>query len=151
MAIRKILAALCIAGMVVAGLGVTLYLLSHKDVMTTAKSGLTSAEAPPASVPTPEEFKVGINVTATNCDAADKCTFTYSIAPNYTGKHPLPEHGFAVFYEVTGGFEPQSGTFTVSNGQARVYKDVQIDGAPGSQFQAAVTKVSAVAGPMPVS
>ena len=89
-------------------------------------------------------------VTATNCADNGVCTYTYSIQPNFVGLHPLPERGFAVFYEIVGGTAPQPGNFTVSNGQARVYKDVTVDGPPGAQLTARVTEISPLAGPNPI-
>jgi hypothetical protein len=152
MAFRKVLAAICIAVMVVGGIGVTLYLLTNKDLSSLTQPTRSSASLPPGpSVPTPEEFKVGIDVTGQNCPEAGKCIYTYSVSPNYVGNHPLPEQAFTVFYEVRGGFASQDGTITVSDGQARMLKDVQIEGPQGAQLEVVVTQISAVAGPKPVS
>jgi len=147
MNLRKLLAALCIAAIAVAGIGVTVFLLTHKDLGATPPQRTNSLLPTEPSVPTPSEFQVAINVTATDCPVPDRCTYTYTVAPNYIGTHPLPEHDFSVFYDVVGGFEPQSSNFTVGDGQAKVFKDVTIDGPPGAQFQVNVTRISAVAGP----
>ena len=106
--------------------------------------------APEPKMPTPQEFEVGVQVTATQCTDQGVCTYTYSIQPNYVGFHPLPERDFAVFYEIEGGTAPQPGNFTVSSGQARVYKDVTVEGPPGAQLTARVTGISPVAGPKPL-
>jgi hypothetical protein len=153
MTLRKMLAALCIAVMVVGGIAATLYVLMHKEQLLSSPQAARSAslQPPEPSVPTPDEFKVGIDVTAQDCPAAGKCVFTYSISPNYVGKHPLPDQAFTVFYEVRGGFTSQPGTFTVNNGQAKMLKDVQIEGSQGAQLEVVVTQISAVAGPKPVS
>ena len=101
-------------------------------------------------MPTPEEFRVGVEVTGQQCADNGVCTYTYSIQPNYVGYHPLPEQDFTVFYEISGGNAPQPGNFTVSDGQARVFKDVTLEGPPGAQLQATVTQISLVAGPKPI-
>lgn len=148
MGIRRILAALCIVAIFITGIGVAIYLFSHRGSLdsaaSTPKSSLTP---PPPKVPTPEEFQVGIEVTAQECNDAGVCTYTYSVKPNYMGYHPLPEQGFTVFYDVVGGNEPQPGNFSVSGGQARVFKDVTVEGPPGAVLSANVTKVSLMAGP----
>jgi hypothetical protein len=150
--IYRVLAALCIFAMLVGGIGMTIYVLTHRDALgaqsTAPTSELVSSDP---SVPTPAEFNIAVDVTARDCPQPDRCVFRYSIQPNYVGKHPLPAQAFSVFYEITGGFEPQPGFFTVSDGQAKIYKDVPVEGPPAAQFRAAVTKVSAVAGPKPVS
>ena len=38
----------------------------------------------------------------------------------------------------------------VSNGQARVYKDVTVEGPPDAQLQAKVTEINPIAGPKPL-
>lgn len=150
--IYRVLAALCIFAMLVGGIGMTIYVLTHRDALeaqsTTPTSELVSSDP---SLPTPTEFKIAVEVTGRECPQPDRCAFRYSIQPSYIGTHPLPNQAFTVFYEVTGGFEPQPGNFTVSDGQAKIFKDVAIEGPPAAQFRAAVTKVSAVAGPKPVS
>lgn len=150
--IYRALAALCIFGMLLGGIGMTVYVLTHRDALQGLSSApTTSAASTEPSVPTATEFKIGVDITAKDCPQPDRCTFRYSIQPNYVGTHMLPDQDFTVFYEVTGGFEPQPGNFTVSGGQAKIFKDVAIEGPPGAQFRAAPIRVSAVAGPKPVS
>lgn len=150
MGLRRVLAALCIMAMLLTGIGVAIYMFTHPDAMDATMSSPRSSLVPPEpKVPTPDEFKVGVQVTATDCPPGGVCTYTYSIEPNYVGFHPLPKQGFTVFYEVVGGNEPQPGNFTVANGSARVLKDVRIEGPPGAQLQARVTDISLVSGPMP--
>lgn len=152
LAIRRLLAALCIVGLLATGIGLTIFFLTQKDSLGTPTPRTPSALQPSGpSMPTPAEWKIAAEVTGQDCPAPDKCTFTYSVKPNYTGNHPLPDNDFTVFYDVIGGFAPQSSSFTVSDGQARIFKDVLIDGPPGAQLSVNVTKVSAVAGPKPVS
>lgn len=149
--LRKLLAALCIVAIAVTGIGVAIFLFTRMDTLKSAPSAARSTlAAPEPKMPTPQEFEVGVQVTATQCTDQGVCTYTYSIQPNYVGFHPLPERDFAVFYEIEGGTAPQPGNFTVSSGQARVYKDVTVEGPPGAQLTARVTGISPVAGPKPL-
>jgi hypothetical protein len=43
----------------------------------------------------------------------------------------LPAAPFTVKYEVQGGNQPQPGEFTVEGSQAKILKDVVIEGPPG--------------------
>lgn len=151
MTLRRVLAALCIAAMILTGIGVAVLLYTHiESLETTASSQKSTLAVPEAKMPTPDEFKVGVQVTGHRCDEKRLCTYTYTIEPNYVGFHPLPKRDFAVFYEVTGGSAPQPGNFTVSGDQARVYKDVTVAGPPGAQLAARVTQISPVIGPKPI-
>jgi len=150
-ALRKVLAALCIVAIAVTGIGVAIFLFTRMDTLKSTPSAARSTlAAPEPKMPTPQEFEVGVQVTATQCADNGVCTYTYSIQPNYVGFHPLPERGFAVFYEIVGGTAPQPGNFTVTGGQARVYKDVTVEGPPAAQLTARVTEISPVAGPQPL-
>jgi hypothetical protein len=152
MTLRKVLAAICVAVMLVGAVGVTLFLIKNRNETAMMQPTRSSAPQPPEpSMPKPDEFKVGIEVTAQTCPEAGRCIYTYSVSPNYIGNHPLPEHAFTVFYEVRGGFASQDGTLTVSDGKARMFKDVQVEGPEGAKFEVVVTQISAVAGPKPVS
>ncbi len=148
MSIRKLVVAVCVVTMIITGIGLAIVLLTQKDDSTPTTSPTLSRIATAPRIPTPQEFKVGVQVTDQRCAETGVCTYTYSIQPMYVGKHPLPDQVFTVFYEVAGGTAVQTGDFTVSDGQTRVYTDVKIDGAPGAQLQATVTRVSAVAGPV---
>lgn len=148
---RKVLAALCVVAMMGTGIGLAIFLFAHNGSRTaTPSSDGTSLASPQPKLPTPAEFRVGVQVTGQQCAPNGVCTYTYSIQPSYVGYHPLPKQDFTVFYEVTGGNAPQPGSFTVSNGQARVFKDVTVEGPPDAQLQATVKQVSLVAGPKPV-
>ena len=151
MGLRRVLAALCIVAMIVTGLGLAIFLFMKSDSPSdTPSSPRSSLAQPQPKLPTPEEFRVGVEVTGQQCADNGVCTYTYSIQPNYVGYHPLPEQDFTVFYEISGGNAPQPGNFTVSDGQARVFKDVTLEGPPGAQLQATVTQISLVAGPKPI-
>lgn len=136
MNIRKVTAALAIVAIVVSGIGLTVFLVFGDR----SRPQVTQA-APPPSVPQPYEFRIGVVVTAQNCDPAGVCVYTYTINPKYIGLHPLPETPFTVEYEVAGGHEPQQGQFTVHEGTAEIMKDVSVQGPPGAQLEAAVIRV----------
>ncbi len=146
MSVRRLTVAVCIAALVITGIGLAIALLGQKDTSAT-RSPSMSRVAPEPRIPTPQEFRVGVQVTAQQCADSGTCTYTYTIQPMYLGTHPLPDQNFTVFYEVAGGNEVQPGNFTVSNGQTRVYADVKIEGAPGAQLQATVTRVRPATGP----
>lgn len=149
--LRKVLAAVSIVAILVTGVGVAIFLFTRMDELGSAASSSRSSLVPPEpKIPTPQEFQVGVQVTDQQCAPDDRCVYTYSIQPDYVGFHPLPDHDFAVFYEIVGGTDPQPGNFTVSDGQARIYKDVTIEGPPGAQLTARVTRISPIAGPKPL-
>ena len=99
--------------------------------------------APPApKVPTAMEFTIGVVVTDQICAPGPGCTYKYTIEPKYIGLHPLPETPFTVHYQVTGGNAPQDGEFTVTKDQAKILKDVVLEGPPGAQLKAIVKQVT---------
>lgn len=112
----------------------------------------TTLAPPPPKVPTPVEFAVNVVVTDTQCPPdVPACTYTYTIEPKYIGLHPLPETPFTVFYEVVGGNTPQKGEFTVHKDQAKILKDVVVEGPPAAQLKANVLEVSDAPPPPPPS
>jgi hypothetical protein len=92
-------------------------------------------------VPTPNEFTINVVVTEQNCEPGGACVYKYTIEPKYIGFHPLPTTPFTVKYEVQGGNQPQPGEFTVEGNQAKIFKDVVIEGPPAAQLQAVVLQV----------
>jgi hypothetical protein len=102
----------------------------------------TTLAAPSPQVPTPFEFTVNVIVTDQQCVPEGGCTYKYTIEPKYIGLHPLPETPFTVLYEVVGGNEPQRGEFTVEKDQAKILKDVVLDGPPAAQLTANVLQVT---------
>ncbi|MCV7153000.1 hypothetical protein [Mycolicibacterium pyrenivorans] len=139
---RKLLAALAIVGMLVSGIGIaSVMIFGQPDQLQAEPPRREPPKPPPPSVPTVTEFLVGVGVTAQNCDPAGVCLYTYTIDPNYVGLHPFPETPFTVEYEVTGGFQPQQGSFTVEGEQAQILKDVTVEGPPGAQLQAKVVRI----------
>ncbi len=135
---RRLVAALAVFAVVVAGLGITIAVLTAQKPQTP-----TAAPTPPPrpQVPTPAEFQLGVVVTDTNCSESAGCLYKYRIEPKYLGVHPLPDTQIEVIYQVSGGHQPQTGDFTVQGGQARVLQDVPIEGPPGAHLQASVTQV----------
>jgi hypothetical protein len=102
----------------------------------------TTLAQPSPKVPTPLEFSIGVVVTDTQCVPETGCTYKYTIEPKYIGMHPLPETPFTVHYQVTGGKAPQDGEFTVTKDQAKILKDVVLEGPPGAQLKAIVKQVT---------
>jgi hypothetical protein len=88
-----------------------------------------------------KEFTIKVVVTEQNCDPGPGCVYKYTIEPKYIGFHPLPTAPFTVKYEVQGGTQPQPGEFTVEGSQARIFKDVVLQGPPAAQLRAVVLQV----------
>jgi hypothetical protein len=141
--IRKLLAALAIVAMLVGGISIAAALIfgdNSKPAQPTATPRTTLAPPPP-SVPTPKEFTINVVVTEQNCEPGPGCAYKYTIEPKYIGFHPLPKTPFTVKYEVQGGNQPQPGEFTVEGDQAKILKDVILEGPPAARLQAVVLQV----------
>jgi hypothetical protein len=143
--LRKWSAALALVALVASVIGITAAMIlggmsspppPHRAVPRTTPA------APQPQVPTPIEFTINVVVTDQTCAAGAGCAYKYTIEPKYIGLHPLPETPFTVFYEVTGGHQPQKGEFTVHKNQAKILKDVVLDGPPGARLQATVVQVT---------
>lgn len=145
MNVRRWLAALAIFAMLASGVGIASILIfsdhSRPPAAQQTRTPRTTLAPRPPSVPTPQEFSIRVVVTAQDCPPNGACVYTYTIEPKYVGLHPLPEKEFTVEYQVTGGHQPQSGNFTVHGAQARIMKDVTLEGPPGARLQAAATNV----------
>ena len=141
--IRKLLAALAIVAMVIGGVSVAVALIfgDHSKPAAPTAAPRTALPPPSPSVPTPKEFTINVVVTEQNCQPDGGCAYEYTIEPKYIGFHPLPVTPFTVKYEVRGGNQPQPGEFTVEGNQARILKDVVLEGPPGAQLQAVVLAV----------
>ena len=140
MNVRRLIAALAVFAVAATGIGVSIAMITAKDSPAPTASR-TPLPAPTPKVPTPAEFQIGIVVTDQNCAGPNGCVYKYRVEPKYLGLHPLPDNEIKVIYQVTGGHQPQTGDFTVQGGQARVLQDVPLEGPPGAQLKAAVTKV----------
>jgi hypothetical protein len=142
---RKWLAALAIFAMLAGGVSIASILIfsdhSRPPAGQQTRTPRTTLAPLAPSVPTPQEFTIGVVVTAQDCPPGGACVYTYTIEPKYVGLHPLPETQFTVEYQVTGGHQPQGGNFTVHGAQARIMKDVTLEGPPGARLQATATKV----------
>ncbi len=140
--IRKLLAALAIVALLVGGISIAVALIfgdhSKPPPATTPR---TTLAPPPPSVPTPKEFTINVVVTEQNCEPGPGCAYKYTIEPKYVGFHPLPTTPFTVKYEVQGGNQPQPGEFTVEGNEAKILKDVIIEGPPAARLQAVVLQV----------
>ncbi len=135
---RRVVAALAIFAVIATGVGVSIALIAGQKPPPPPPPTLA---APTPKVPTPAEFQIGVVVTDQNCAGQNGCVYTYRVEPKYLGLHPLPDKEIKVLYQVTGGHRPQDGDFTVQGGQARVLQGVPLEGPPGAQLRAAVTRV----------
>jgi hypothetical protein len=138
--IRRLLAALALFGML-AGLVSVASVLIFSDQSNPAAPPSATPRTTPASVPTPKEFTINVVVTERDCQPGGGCVYKYTIEPKYIGFHPLPATPFTVRYEVQGGNQPQPGEFTVEGSQAKILKDVVLDGPPAARLQAVVLAV----------
>ena len=142
--VRRVLAALAIFAMLAGGVGLASILIFSDRSQPSRPTAVTPPKAlpkPPPSVPTPKEFTINVVVTEQNCDPGPGCAYKYTIEPKYIGFHPLPTTPFTVKYEVQGGDQPQPGEFTVEGNQARILKDVVVEGPPAARLQAVVLQV----------
>jgi hypothetical protein len=140
---RKLLAALAIFGMLAGGVGLASILVfgdHSKPAPTPTVTPRNTLPLPP-SVPTPMEFTINVVVTGQNCQPGGGCVYKYTIEPKYIGFHPLPTTPFTVKYEVQGGNQPQPGEFTVQGNQAKIFRDVVLEGPPAARLQAVVLAV----------
>jgi hypothetical protein len=140
--IRRLLAALAIVAMLIGGISIAVSLIfgDHSKPSHPAAPQPTLAQPKP-SVPTAKEFTINVVVTEQKCDPGPGCAYKYTIEPKYIGFHPLPATPFTVKYEVQGGDQPQPGEFTVEGNQAKVLKDVVVQGPPAARLQAVVLQV----------
>jgi hypothetical protein len=142
--LRRLLAALAIFAMMAGGVSLAATLIfSDKPKPGAVPTSTTqfSPPPPPPAVPTVKEFTIKVVVTEQNCDPGPVCVYKYTIEPKYIGFHPLPTTPFTVKYEVQGGSQPQPGEFTVEGSQAKIFKDVVLEGPPAAQLQAVVLEV----------
>ena len=142
--VRRLLAALAIFAMLAGGVGLASILIfgdNSQPTRPTAATPRTTLAPPPPSVPTPKEFTINVVVTEQNCQPGGGCAYKYTIEPKYIGLHPLPATPFTVKYEVQGGNQPQPGEFAVEASQAKVLKDVVLEGPPAARLQAVVLQV----------
>lgn len=141
MSIRRLVAALAVFAVVATGIGVSFVMITADKSRSPAATTRPPLPTPTPKVPTPAEFQIGIVVTDQDCSAPTGCVYKYRVEPKYLGLHPLPDTPIKVIYQVTGGHQPQTGDFTVQDGQARVLQDVPLEGPPGAQLKASVTKI----------
>jgi hypothetical protein len=140
--IRKLLAAVAIVAMLIGGISIAAALIfGDHSKPTPVATPRTTPPPPPPSVPTPKEFTINVAVTEQTCDPGPGCVYKYTIEPKYIGFHPLPTTPFTVKYEVQGGNQPQPGEFTVEGNQAKIFKDVLLEGPPAARLQAVVLQV----------
>jgi hypothetical protein len=73
---------------------------------------------PSSYTPSPADFKVSVHILKKDCFGPAGCNVTYRIEPAYSGQVLDDNQSFTVTYAVTGGEDPQSGSFTVTGSQA---------------------------------
>jgi hypothetical protein len=141
--IHRLLAALAIVAMLSGGMSLAAALIFSDDSKPPQPTATprTTLPPPPPSVPTPKEFTINVVVTEQNCEPGGGCAYKYTIEPKYIGFHPFPTTPFIVKYEVQGGNQAQPGEFTVEGSQAKILKDVVIEGPPAALLQAVVLQV----------
>ena len=141
--IRRLLAALAIVVMLIGGVSIAAAMIfsDRSNPPAPTATPRTTLAAPSPSVPTPKEFTINVVVTEQNCPPDGGCAYKYTIEPKYIGLHPLPTTPFTVKYEVQGGNQPQPGEFTVEGSQAKILKDVVLEGPPAARLQAVVLQV----------
>ncbi|HKH52011.1 MAG TPA: hypothetical protein VKA77_09485 [Mycobacterium sp.] len=141
--IRRLLAALAIVVMLIGGVSIAAAMIfsDRSNPPAPTATPRTTLAAPSPSVPTPKEFTINVVVTEQNCPPDGGCAYKYTIEPKYIGLHPLPTTPFTVKYEVQGGNQPQPGEFTVEGSQAKILKDVVLEGPPAARLQAVVLAV----------
>ncbi|MFG1931858.1 hypothetical protein ACGFK1_14580 [Mycobacterium sp. NPDC048908] len=140
--LRRLLAALAIVAMLIGGISIAAALIFGDHSKPRTPAAPPPAPPPlPASVPTVREFTINVAVTEQSCDPGPGCFYKYTIEPKYIGFHPLPSTPFTVKYEVHGGNQPQPGEFTVEGDQAKIFKDVVLEGPPAARLQAVVLQV----------
>lgn len=146
-AVRKWFAGLALVALLASGVGVAAVMIFGRaaapEQAPRATAPRTTLASRPPKMPTPVEFTVNVIVTDQQCPPeAAACTYRYTIEPKYIGMHPLPQTPFTVFYEVVGGSAPQQGEFTVQEDQAKILKDVVLEGPPSAQLKANVLRVA---------
>jgi hypothetical protein len=144
---RKWAAGVALVAIAGSGVGVAAVMIfgsimSPKPSEQAAATPRTTLAPPTPKVPTAIEFTIGVVVTDTQCPPGENCQYKYTIEPKYVGLHPLPETPFTVHYEVRGGVAPQPGEFTVTKDQAKILKDVVLEGLPDAKLQAVVMNVT---------
>jgi hypothetical protein len=85
---------------------------SGKDLKTTTASATASeAPTPTGPAPTPADFTIAVIETQKNCYGSAGCNVTYRIDPTFLGVAPDASQSFTVIYELTGGKDPETGSF----------------------------------------
>lgn len=99
----------------------------------------TTTTKPPAVMPAPADFTVAVSVLEKKCFGSAGCNVTYQIEPAYVGAADLPTgKDITVVYEIQGGEEPQTGRFTLRDGQARFDSEESIQTSSSSSVLTAV-------------
>lgn len=90
---------------------------------TTYTSYTDPAPTTPADtgyLPTPTDFRITVTITRQACFGEAGCNIDYEINPTYIGTTPLNQitkQTFRVIYTIQGGDNPQTNSFTVTDGK----------------------------------
>ena len=105
------------------------------------EAAAAAAEAAARYVPTPADFRIEVVETERSCFGSAGCNVRFRINPTYIGATP-PDvlKSFTVVYEIRGADDPQTGSFTLSNGQVSSSEDY-VGVPPGSTLSAVVVRV----------
>jgi hypothetical protein len=92
-----------------------------------ATSFIPTTTNPPLPLPTPADFTINVIITKQDCFGSGGCNVEYEINPDFTGPiAQLNNRSLRVIYQVDGGENPKTGSFTVDNGTAHYQKSGSI-------------------------
>lgn len=117
----------------------------RRDASSTSRSPIFVPQDESTTTPTPQlstsDFRVGVIVTGVECFGSAGCLVDYMIDPVYVGTADLPPRT-TVVYEVRGGDEPQTDSFTVdSSGAPQRLTEKHIEAQANGSLQAVVIRV----------
>jgi hypothetical protein len=84
-------------------------------------SALAAAQAAAAAPPPPEAFTIGILVLEKKCFGSAGCNVVFRIDPSFTGTGSAKN--LEVTYEVVGGEDPLTNTFTIDSAGTASFSD----------------------------
>jgi hypothetical protein len=96
---------------------------THSEMPQPASADTPTTTAPPLPLPTPDEFKINVIVIKQDCFGSAGCNVQYEINPDYTGPSAqLKNRSLRIIYQINGGDNPKTASFTVVNGTAHYDK-----------------------------
>ena len=107
---------------------------------STAGPTTTTTKAP-AYAPTPADFTIEVIETRRACFGSAGCNVSYQVVPTYTGPALSPTRKFTVLFEVHGGEDVGSDSFTMKGTDASVPSPRSISMTQGQTLTATATRV----------